>query len=103
MGGLAFALMCVTAGLSSSPAQGAVRPATGMARLVASGAAHAHAHAASHKQGSLAIAVSFLGIIVIVVLLVVLGSLSVRRRGRATPPGRSDRREPRRPERGPFG
>jgi hypothetical protein len=103
IGGLAFALMSLMAGPGGTPAQAAPRPVVRMGHLIASGAAHAHSHAAGHKQGSLAIAVSVLGIVVVIVLLFVLGSISVRRRGRSTPLGRDDEREPRRPGRGLFG
>jgi hypothetical protein len=103
VGSLAFTLMWLMAGAPGTPAQGAMRPVARMAHVIASGTAHAHSHAAGHKQGSLAIAVSVLGIIVVIVLLFVLGSISVRRRGRSMPPGRDHGNEPRRPGRGLFG
>jgi uncharacterized membrane protein len=95
--------MSLAAAMNSAPAQGAERQVARIARLVASGAAHAHSHAAGHKQGGLAVVVSVLGLIVLIVLLVVLGSVSFRRRGRSGPRGRGDRREPRPPGRGLFG
>jgi hypothetical protein len=65
-------------------------------------AAHASSH--GHKGSRLAVIISFVGLIGIIVALVVLGSTSVRRRGRDKPPGEKSRlRGPRQPGRGLFG
>jgi len=69
-------------------AAGAMRPALAEhgARANASGATSAHdqrdGQGHKHKEGALAVAISVAGIIVVVSLIVLLGSLSVRRRMR---------------------
>jgi hypothetical protein len=40
-----------------------------------------------HKQGGVAVALSVIGLVAIIVLIVLLGSLSARRRTRDAPPG----------------
>ena len=50
------------------------------------------AHAGGHRQGGVAVVLSFVGLMAIAVLIVVLGSLSARRRTRDAPPGQWWRR-----------
>lgn len=57
-----------------------------------------------HKQGGVAVAFSVIGLVAIIVLIVLLGSLSARRRTRDAPPGQRLRgRGPRQDGRGLFG
>jgi hypothetical protein len=57
-----------------------------------------------HKQGGVAVVLSVIGLVAIIVLIVLLGSLSARRRTRDAPPGQRLRgRGPRQDGRGLFG
>jgi hypothetical protein len=57
-----------------------------------------------HKQGGVAVALSVIGLVAIIVLIVLLGSLSARRRTRDAPPGQRLRSKgPREGGRGLFG
>ena len=57
-----------------------------------------------HKQGGVAVVLSVIGLVAIIVLIVLLGSLSARRRTRDAPPGQRLRgKGPRQDGRGLFG
>jgi hypothetical protein len=57
-----------------------------------------------HKQGGVAVVLSVIGLVAIILLIVLLGSLSARRRTRDAPPGQRLRgKGPRQGGRGLFG
>lgn len=107
--GVLGALLMLMATAGGGAAGGAIRPAGAEhgARANASGATSARdqgdGHGHKRKEGKLAVAFSVLGIIVVVSLIVLLGSLSVRRRMRdgAGATGRGARGPPER-KRGLF-
>ena len=83
--GVLVALLMLLVVAGGGAAEGAVRPAGAVhgVRANASGAHDQHdGHGHTRKEGKLAVALSVLGIIVVVSLIVLLGSLSVRRRMR---------------------
>jgi hypothetical protein len=83
-----FALLMLMVRTGAGAPAGAMPPAAAEHGAHAPGATNAHdqrdGHGHKHKPGAVAVAISVVGIIVVVSLIVLLGSLSVRRRMRNT-------------------